>query len=119
MYRSVIFFLLRNKSCDIDAFFRRHGLSITLGYFQLHLLFRLRCGTRQTCFVTFIFCLKFEKCKDIKSTFTLEEKIGQDQLKPWYGSDNFCKEQLSFTLQDKTGPDPSKKWPVWYGYTLE
>ena len=53
----------------------RHGLFITLGYFHLHMLFRFRCGTRQTCLVTIIFCWKFEKCKDIKITFTLEEKL--------------------------------------------
>ena len=83
MYRSVVppfseknFYLL---AVIKTLFFRRHGLFITLGYFHLHMLFRFRRGTRQTCLVTIIFCWKFEKCKDIKSTF------------PWESQESICK----------------------------
>lgn len=59
MYRSVVPPFSEKKlllAVIWTLFFRRHGLFITLGYFHLHMLFRFRCGTRQTCLVTIIFC---------------------------------------------------------------
>ena len=59
MYRSVVPPFSEKKTitcCDIDAFLQETWPFFTLGYFHLHMLFRFRCGTRQTCLMTIIFC---------------------------------------------------------------
>lgn len=59
MYRSVVPPFSEKKTvtcCDIDAFLQETWPFFTFGYFHLHMLFRFRCGTRQTCLMTIIFC---------------------------------------------------------------